>query len=97
MPSNRLSLERIARAAQVIEPAFRDTPQFESGPLGEKLGCRLVVKVETLNPIGSFKARGALWLASQLDGAPHLVCATAGNFGQGMAWAARRHSLPIAI
>jgi len=97
MPSHRLSLEHIARAAQVIEPAFRDTPQFESASLGERLGCRLVVKVETLNPIRSFKARGALWLAAQLEGKPHLVCATAGNFGQGMAWAARKHGLRITI
>ncbi len=97
MPYHRLSLEHIARASQAIEPPFRDSPQFESAPLGERLGCRLVVKLETLNPIRSFKARGALWLASQLDGKPHLVCATAGNFGQGMAWAARKHGLRITI
>jgi threonine dehydratase len=41
-------------------------------------------KIETLNPIRSFKARGALFLMSELSGRPHLVCATAGNFGQGI-------------
>ena len=34
---------------------------------------------------------------SQLSGSPHLVCATAGNFGQGMAYAARKRGLPITI
>jgi threonine dehydratase len=95
--SHRLSPERIARAREAIDAAFLDTPQFESPALGERLGCRLVVKVETMTPIGSFKARGAHWLASQLSGRPHLVCATAGNFGQGMAHAARKHGLPITI
>ncbi|MCI0353209.1 MAG: pyridoxal-phosphate dependent enzyme [Acidobacteriales bacterium] len=95
--THRLSLERIAQASEVIDSVFRDSPQFEAQPLGEKLGCRLVVKVETLNPIRSFKARGAQFFTSQLYGRPHLVCQTAGNFGQGMAVAARKHGLPITI
>jgi threonine dehydratase len=32
-----------------------------------------------------------------MSGAPHLVCATAGNFGQGMAYAARKRGWPITI
>ena len=96
-PTRGLSLERIAQAAGVIGAPFRDSPQFESEALGSQLGCRLVVKVETLNPIRSFKARGAQFLMSQLTGRPHLVCATAGNFGQGMAYAARERSLPLTV
>lgn len=96
-PAPRISLERIARACSVIDPVFLNTPQFECVSLSESLGCRVVVKVETLNPIGSFKARGGHFLTSQLSGRPHLVCATAGNFGQGMAHAARRHGFPITV
>jgi threonine dehydratase len=94
---HRLSLAHIADARRFIDPEFLDTPQFESESLSAKLGCRLVVKVETLNPIGSFKARGAHFLTSQLQGQPHLVCATAGNFGQGMAHAARARGMPITV
>ncbi|HVF62346.1 MAG TPA: pyridoxal-phosphate dependent enzyme [Thermoanaerobaculia bacterium] len=94
---HRFSLERIARAAGVIDPVFLDSPQFEAESLGRELGCRLVVKVETLNPIRSFKGRGAEWFAASLDGRPHLVCTTAGNFGQGLAYAARKRRLPITI
>jgi threonine dehydratase len=61
------------------------------------LGCQLVVKIETLNPIRSFKGRGAEYLVSSLSGQPRLVCSTAGNFGQGMAYAARKRGLPITI
>jgi threonine dehydratase len=95
--THRLSLTHIADASRFIEPVFLNTPQFESEALGRALGCRLVVKVETLNPIGSFKARGAHFMTAQLVGRPHLVCATAGNFGQGMAHAARAHGMPITI
>jgi threonine dehydratase len=94
---HRLSLQNIVAASAAIDPVFRDTPQYEAETLHEQLGCRLVVKVETLNPIRSFKARGAQFLVSQMSGSPHLVCATAGNFGQGMAYAARRRGWPITI
>jgi threonine dehydratase len=94
---HRLSLQNIVAASAAIDPAFRDTPQFEAETLQAELGCRLVVKVETLNPIRSFKARGAQFLVSQMSGSPHLVCATAGNFGQGMAYAARKRGWPITI
>ena len=94
---HRLSLQHIVAASAAIDPVFRDTPQYEAETLQAQLGCRLVVKVETLNPIRSFKARGAQFLVSQMSGSPHLVCATAGNFGQGMAYAARRRGWPITI
>lgn len=94
---HRLSIQHIVAASQAIDPAFRDSPQFEAETLQAQLGCRLVVKVETLNPIRSFKARGAQFLVSQMSGSPHLVCATAGNFGQGMAYAARKRGWPITI
>jgi threonine dehydratase len=94
---HRLSLQHIVAASAAIDPAFRDTPQYEAETLHAQLGCRLVVKVETLNPIRSFKGRGAQFLVSQMSGSPHIVCATAGNFGQGMASAARRRDWPITI
>jgi threonine dehydratase len=76
---------------------FLNSPQFLAESLGSRLGCRLVVKVETLNPIRSFKGRGAEYLVSSLVGRPDLVCSTASNFGQGKAYAARKRSLSITI
>ena len=95
--AHRLSLERIAQAAGVIDPVFLDSPQYRAEPLEAGLDGRLIVKVETLNPIRSFKGRGTEHLCATLEGRPHLVCATAGNFGQGMAWSARRRGLAITI
>jgi threonine dehydratase len=94
---HRLSLDRIEQAATLIDPVFLDSPQFRAETLEPGLGCRLVVKVETLNPIRSFKGRGAEYLAASLEGRPHLVCTTAGNFGQGMAFAARKRGLALTV
>jgi threonine dehydratase len=95
--THRLSLDRIALAATVIDPVFLNSPQFRPESLERQLGCRLVVKVETLNPIRSFKGRGTEYLTATLSGRPHLVCATAGNFGQGMAFSARKRGLRLTV
>lgn len=97
LPS-RLSLERIERAAATIDPVFLNTPQFESEPLSDALDMRLVLKIETINPIRSFKGRGADFLLSDAsaDSAP-LVCASAGNFGQALAYAARKRGRQLVV
>ena len=94
----RLHLDGILAAARVIDPVFLHSPQFRAAALGDAVGVDLSVKVESLNPIRSFKARGAETLVDAVvartgGAAPVLVCASAGNFGQGMAWAARRRGL----
>jgi threonine dehydratase len=92
-----LSLEQIERAATVIDPVFRNSPQFESEPLSSAVGCNLVVKIETLNPIRSFKGRGADYFISTLEPDAKLVCASAGNFGQAMAYACRKRGMPLTV
>jgi threonine dehydratase len=88
-----LSLARIAAGVHEIDPVFLNTPQFVDARLSAALGREVVVKAETLNPIGSFKGRGTWQLAERLDPASTWVCSTAGNFGQGLAYAARaRHA-----
>jgi threonine dehydratase len=92
-----LSLERIAVAVDRIDPVFLGTPQFVDERLSAELDREVLVKVETLNPIGSFKGRGTGLLAQQLDPALTWVCATAGNFGQGLAYAARDRGAPMQV
>lgn len=98
--SHRLSLQHIAEAARSIDAVFRDTPQFESEPLSALAGCRLTLKVETLNPLRSFKGRGASYfMVQRLARAGHgpIVCASAGNFGQAMAYLCRRHGIALTV
>jgi threonine dehydratase len=95
----RLVLDHIADAARHIPPELRDSPQFVSGPLSDLLGCTLTLKVETLNPIRSFKGRGAAtFVARAADRlARGVVCASAGNFGQAMAYACRPRLIPVVV
>jgi threonine dehydratase len=59
---------------------------------------RLILKVEIVNPIRNFKGRGTDYFASSLPAdSPMLVCASAGNFGQGMAYAARKRGFSLIV
>ncbi len=95
--THRLSLDRIEHAARVVDPVFLNSPQFVCEPLGDALGLRLVIKVETLNPIRSFKGRGTDVLVSEAEDDVPLVCASAGNFGQAMAYSCRRRNLGLTV
>jgi threonine dehydratase len=60
----------------------------------------IYLKLENLQPINSFKIRGAtnaVMLASPADRAKGLVTASAGNMAQGIAWAARALGIPATI
>lgn len=94
---NRITLERIRMASKIIDPVFLNTPQYNCEPLSEKLGVDLFLKIETFNPIRSFKGRGADFLLSQLKNESHLMCASAGNFGQAMAFACRKRKVKLVV
>jgi threonine dehydratase len=92
-----LDVDRIARAARTVDPVFRDSPQFVDEQLCAALGRQVLVKVETQNPLHSFKGRGAEWFAEQLELGRRVVCASSGNFGQAMAYACRRRGIPLEV
>lgn len=94
---HRLSLEHIREAESIIDPVFRNTPQYIAEPLGQALDVRVLVKVETLNPIRSFKGRGAAYYAASADPAQPIVTASAGNFGQAIAYACRQRGIPLTV
>jgi threonine dehydratase len=95
----RLSLDRIKGAGRVITIVFAGSPQYEVDPLNDEIGLRLVCKVETVNPIGSFKGCGTDYFLYRLrdERLGRLVCASAGNFGQGLAYAARKRGIPLTV
>ncbi len=62
--------------------------------------ARIFLKLENLQPIGSFKVRGAgnaIGLADRRRAAQGLWTASAGNMAQGVAWFARRMHLPCSV
>jgi threonine dehydratase len=95
----RLDTARILAARRVIDPIFLDTPLYRCEALEPDLGCAVSIKLETANPVRSFKARGTEVIASLLadDGSPAVVCASAGNLGQALAWSGRGRGLDVTV
>jgi len=92
-----LSLEKIDEASRVVPAEFLHTPQYVDAALSAALGRETVLKIETLNPLRSFKGRGAEYFMRGLDAGRHVVCASAGNFGQAIAYAACRRGIPSTV
>lgn len=84
----------IDNARKKINPVFLNTNILHSG----RLALSLFAKDETDNPIRSFKGRGTgYFLAGAADDGNALVTASAGNFGQGLAYNAARHGRSLVV
>jgi threonine dehydratase len=95
----RLNTARIRASRRVIDPVFLGTPLYRCEALEPVLGCAVSIKLETANPVRSFKARGTEVIASQLagNGSKAVVCASAGNLGQALAWSGRGRGLDVTV
>ena len=95
LATDPLSRAAIRAALGSIDPVFRGTAQFVHDELSARAGRPVVVKIETANPIRSFKGRGTWQAIGGLVGEGSLgpdrplVVASTGNFGQGAAYAGR--------
>ncbi len=95
---NAVPLADIQRAAERIADSAIRTPllrlPFDDAP------CQVYLKLENLQPIGSFKLRGAgnaILLADPNELAKGVWTASAGNMAQGVAWHARRLGIPCHV
>ena len=95
----RLDLDRIRAARRVIDPVFLDSPLYRCEALEPGLGCAVSIKLETANPVRSFKGRGTELVTSLLagNGAGAAVCASAGNLGQALAWSGRGRGIDVTV
>ncbi|HEX5188010.1 MAG TPA: pyridoxal-phosphate dependent enzyme [Streptosporangiaceae bacterium] len=97
---------RLARARAAVAAELPATPVIES----PGLGAGVLLKLESFQPTGSFKVRGALAVltAGGSGGSPRqastatgsdggIVTASSGNHALGVAWAARRLGLPATV
>ena len=92
-----IPLEAIEEARARIEGAAVRTPLIR---LHVDAPAEIWLKLENLQPIASFKLRGAANAVRQADPAElqaGLVTASAGNMAQGVAWIARELGLPATI
>ena len=91
LPSMQSMVERIERARAREIPL--ETPPDPARRLSERLGARVLLKREDLQPVHSFKLRGAynkIASLSREEAARGLVAASAGNHAQGVGLAAQK-------
>lgn len=93
--TTRLDLGRISAGRALIDSIFQNSPLFECPGLAGKV----LVKLETANPVRSFKGRGSELVTAGLAerGETALVCASAGNLGQALAWSGRERGLEVTV
>ena len=84
---------RLDRAWNIVAAALPATPLVASPALGDGLRLRL----ETFQPTGSFKVRGALAALSEAGTSHGVVTASTGNHALGVAYAAHRLGIPATV
>jgi threonine dehydratase len=92
-----IPLDEIRAARETIAGTVVRTPLVR---LHVEAAAAIYLKLENLQPIGSFKLRGAynaMRRASREELAGRVVTASAGNMAQGVAWAARELGVPATI
>ena len=95
-----LSLEKVAAAWNVLQPALLPAPLLRCPALEELCGFRVWLKAENLQRTGSYKIRGAYYKLHRLREEGRIrkvVAASAGNHAQGVAYAARELGLDCVI
>jgi len=95
------TLSELQDAARVVYAAMPPTPQYAWPLLAARCGCEVWVKHENHTPTGAFKVRGGLVYVERMKrerpAVAGIVSATRGNHGQSLAYAGRRHAVPVVI
>lgn len=93
-------LEKIIKAKKNIEDIVIKTPLIYSEVFSRKSGNQVYMKCENLQLTGAYKIRGALnkiRSLSEKEKARGVVCSSAGNHAQGVAFAASQASVKSTI
>src|SRR5437763_12358153 len=94
-------LKQLEHAHRVVAAAMPPTPAYAWPLLSQRLGATAIVKHENHTPTTAFKVRGGLIYLDRLKRdrptTPGIISATRGNHGQSLAFAAKRHGVPVTI
>ncbi len=95
-----LSPEAVEQAAVDLRPYLVPTPLQYSRAFTAKTRCHVHLKIEALQPIRAFKVRGALNKVIRMhpeERSAGVITASAGNHGQGVAYAAQAFGIPATV
>lgn len=88
-PNNFPNLDNIFQAAERLRKVAIHTPLQQNLHLSENYEANIYLKREDLQIVRSYKIRGAFNKMAQLPSDAVVVCASAGNHAQGVAYACR--------
>ena len=94
------SISEILAAAETLNDIADKTPLALNRNLSEKYGANIYLKREDLQVVRSYKIRGAfnkIASLSEKDKANGVVCASAGNHGQGVAYACNKLEIQCTV
>lgn len=97
---NALTADDFRAARAVAAPYIHRTAMVRSDSLCKEVGAEVLLKAEMLQRTGSYKIRGPLNVLSRMsdaDKARGIICSSAGNHAQGVAYAARVHGVPATV
>lgn len=95
-----VSKEDVMHAYNMLKPVVRHTPLEYDFYLSQKYDCHVYLKREDQQQVRSFKIRGAYYAIKQLPEsklAQGVVCASAGNHAQGVAYTCNQLKVPATI
>lgn len=95
-----ITAENVEQAYEVLKRVVVRTPLDYSRYLSEKYGATIYIKRENEQRVRSFKIRGAYYAISQLSDEEKslgVVCASAGNHAQGVAYTCQEMQIPATI
>lgn len=96
-----LTITDIENASSRIGKFINNTPVVSSSLLNSWLGHEVLFKLECMQKIGAFKARGACnaisWLVENNQKPEKIVANSSGNHAQAVAWAAKQFDIPATI
>lgn len=95
-----VTLDDVREAAAGLAGIAVRTPLIDAPFLGRRLGHRVALKAEFLQPMGAFKIRGAMNAVGRLapaERARGLVTSSSGNHGQAIAFAGRHFGVRAVV
>ncbi|QDH80612.1 threonine ammonia-lyase IlvA [Echinicola soli] len=90
---NQVSFQGIIEASEALKEVLNTTPLQFNEQLSDEYGCHVYLKREDLQAVRSYKIRGAYHKISSLseeEKSRGVVCASAGNHAQGVAFACKK-------
>ena len=88
----KVTFDDVQNANELLSKILTPTPLIYNEWLSRAYGCEVYLKLESMQPIGSFKIRGATYKISKLTEVERkkgVIAASAGNHAQGVAWGAK--------